>query len=142
MLWWVSASVPPERVLGRDRGGYVGCPARVVHVASTTAVAIASAARAIAARYCSVIGKVTAHERTTHQGRAACLAHRVWAAKGAGASTCHLSPLVLTSDDEHGTSVSAGDGDRREGDAHGLGLLARRRTAARVVFEDITTVAA
>lgn len=85
---------------------------------------------AVANSGAAISAHVTAHQGTTHEGRASVtgVLHARGAlvgAHGAGAAVRLLLALVAAGNDEHGTAVEGSKTDGTDGNTSGLGLLGR-----------------
>lgn len=114
-----TSSVPAKGILSSNRGGDVGSSSR----ARSAVVAVASTGAAICAH-------ITAHQRTTHEGRASVAGvlharRTLVGAHGAGAAVRLLLALVAAGNDKHGTTIEGSKTDGTNGNTSGLGLLGR-----------------
>lgn len=111
----IRLSVPAQGVLGGYRGGDDSSTSRVV----STVLAVAGIALDAA-----VTSEIPAEESTTHHSGAAGRPHVSVGRDGAVALVTLPLALVTTSNNEHGSTISRGNGGGTDGNTGGLGLLA------------------
>lgn len=129
-----SLSVPPKRVLSRDRSRDE--TSRVARAAPPATVAIPTTrlprrpGPRASRNHSTIPGKVPAQESPTHERRAAAagrLPHVGWVADGAGAAVKLLLALVPTGNDKHDNTVRGRHRDGTAGNSGGGSALGSRR---------------